>query len=92
MTDINWEHRTSLRLWAQLASSGHEGALQVASYHQLALPAPALAPAPARAPQAPRAVTPTVPTPRPTVALSGVQRRVNKLTRLISPPVPPDLI
>jgi hypothetical protein len=47
MTEINWEHRTSLRLWAQLASSGHEGAQQVASYHGLApLPAPH-APAPA---------------------------------------------
>jgi hypothetical protein len=94
MTEIDWEHRTSLRLWAQLASSGHEGAQQVASYHGLAplptyAPAPAPAPVSAAVPRAPRPVVPTA--PQPTVALSGVQRRMNKLTRLISPPVPPDL-
>jgi hypothetical protein len=91
MTEIDWRHRESLRQWSILASRGHDGARQVATYHGL-VPPPVLPPAPAppRAPQAPRAVTPTV--PQPSVALTGVQRRMNKLTRLISPPVPPDLI
>jgi hypothetical protein len=30
--------------------------------------------------------------PQPTVALTGVQRRVDMLTKLITPPVPPDLV
>jgi hypothetical protein len=92
MTEIDWAHRESLRQWSILAASGHEGAQAVASYHGLAPPpASARAPAPAKAvaPQAPRAVVPTA--PQPTVALTGVQRRVEKLTRLIAPPVPPDL-
>jgi hypothetical protein len=93
MTEIDWSHRESLRMWRVLASHGHEGAMAVVSHHGLApLPAPARVPAPVRAvvPRAPRAVVPTA--PQPTVALTGVQRRVEKLTQLIAPPVPPDLV
>jgi hypothetical protein len=97
MAEVDWTHRESLRMWRVLAARGHEGAQQVVSHHGLAsLPAPAFAPAPAPAPikavvpRAPRAVVPTA--PQPTVALTGVQRRVAKLTQLIAPPVPPDLI
>jgi hypothetical protein len=94
MTEIDWAHRDSLRLWAQLASRGHAGAQQVASYHGLApLPAPAFAPAPIKAvvPRAPRAVTPTIPRPG-TPTLSANQRRVGMLTKLVNPPAHPDLV
>ena len=88
MTEIDWSHRESLRMWSVLAAQGHEGAQQVAAYHGLPpSPAPALAPPPVTAsvPQAPRAVTPAA----PTVALSGLDRRVAMLQRLVNPPPPP---
>jgi hypothetical protein len=92
MTEIDWAHRDMLRGWAILAARGHAAAQAVASYHGL-VPPPVLppAPAPARAtvPRAPRPVVPTAPQPA-TPALSGVQRRVDMLTRLVSPPKPPD--
>jgi hypothetical protein len=95
---IDWSHRQSLHMWRVLAHSGHEGAQAVAAYHGLApLPPPAPAPVPAPAtvsatvPRPPRAVVPAAPTP--TIASSGLQRRVDMLTRLISPPAPPtDLV
>jgi hypothetical protein len=77
MTEIDWAHRDMLRGWAILAARGHQGAQQVASYHGLTPPpAYARAPAPAKpvAPQAPRPLVPVA--PQPTVALTGVQRRV----------------
>jgi hypothetical protein len=95
---IDWQHRDSLRMWRVLAAHGHTGAQAVTAHYGLApLPVPALAPAPrptpasvnASVPRPPRAVTPTA--PPPTVALTGVQRRVDMLTKLISPPEPPDL-
>jgi hypothetical protein len=95
---IDWAHRESLRQWAILAARGHEGAQAVAAYHGLVPPA-ILPPAPApvsAAPAAVRAVTPrapraVVPAAPKTPALDGVSRRVDMLTRLITPPVPPDL-
>jgi hypothetical protein len=100
MTEIDWAHRESLRMWRVLAAQGHEGAQSVASYHNLPpLPAPAPAPAPVPAPPTisatvPRAPHATVPTaPQPTIASSGLQRRVDMLTRLVNPPAPPtDLV
>jgi hypothetical protein len=91
MTEIDWNHRESLRQWAILASRGHEGARGVAAYHGLTPPAvlpptPVVRQSPALTPQAPRAVTPTTPTPTP--ALTSTQRRVDRLTKLIAPPVP----
>jgi hypothetical protein len=97
---INWEHRESLRMWAVLAARGHEGAQAVASYHGIA---PVVAPPPPRSvpvpppvsasvPRAPRPTVPAVPQPA-TPVLSGLQGRVDMLTRLISPPpVPPGLL
>ena len=92
MTEIDWAHRESLRMWNVLAARGHEGAQAVAAHHGLA-PLPPVVPAPARAvaPQVPRpAAAPAA--PQPTVALTGVSRRVDMLTKLISPPVPPDFV
>jgi hypothetical protein len=99
---IDWQHRDSLRMWRVLAARGHTGAQAVTAHYGLAplpVPAPALArpvPTPATVsasvPQAPRAVTPTAPKPV-TPVLSGLQGRVDMLTRLISPPpVPPGLL
>jgi hypothetical protein len=98
MTEIDWTHRESLRMWAVLAGQGHEGAQAVAAAHgltPLAAPQPLRAapvprPVSASVPQAPRATVPT--TPQPTVALTGIERRVDMFTKLISPPVPPDLV
>jgi hypothetical protein len=93
MTEVDWQHRDSLRLWAQLAANGHAAAIGVASYHGLIQPA-VLPPtsvvrqSPALPPQAPRAVTPATPQPK---ALTGVARRIDKFTRLVNPPPPPDL-
>jgi hypothetical protein len=75
MTEIDWAHRESLRLWSMLAVRGHEGARRVASYHGLTPPA-ILPPTPVvrQSPAAtvPRAPRPTVPAPmQPTPALSG---------------------
>jgi hypothetical protein len=85
-------HHESMRGWSMLAAKGHAGAMDVLAYHGHAQPAvapaaPAPAPVKAVAPQAPRPVTPTA----PTVALSGLDRRVALLQRLVNPPVPPDL-
>jgi hypothetical protein len=97
---IDWAHRESLRMWRVLAAQGHEAGQAVVAYHGLApLPAPALAPAPvparatvsATVPRPPRATVPTA--PQPTIASSGLQRRVDMLTRLVNPPAPPtDLV
>ncbi len=89
-------HRELMRGWAMLAAHGHAGAQAVMAYHHgYALPAAAPAPASAPATPAPaKAVTP--PAPRaavpaaPTVALSGLDRRVAMLQRLINPPALPD--
>jgi hypothetical protein len=71
---------------------------RVATYSGMKAPAPAppslrAAPAPSAAvPRSPRAVTPTTPQPA-TPVLSGLQGRVDMLTRLVSPPpLPPGLI
>jgi hypothetical protein len=94
---IDWAHRENLRMWRVLAAQGHEAGQAVVAYHNLApLPAPALAPAPvpasatisATVPRLPRATVPAAPQPA-TPVLSGLQGRVDMLTRLISPPVPP---
>jgi hypothetical protein len=95
MTEIDWAHRESLRMWRVLAARGHEGAQAVASFHNLPpLPASALAPgapvpAPppvtASVPQAPRAVAPAVPQ---TPALAGISRRTEVLTSLLGRPAP----
>jgi hypothetical protein len=99
MTEIDWAHRESLRMWRVLAARGHEGAQAVTAYHGLPpLPAPALGPPPVAAqatisatvPRPPRATVPTAPLPTP--ALAGVSRRVDALTKLIAPPVLPDLV
>jgi hypothetical protein len=99
MTDIDWAHRESLRMWSVLAARGHEGAQAVASYHGIA---PVVAPPPPRSVPAPATVSATVPrppratvptAPQPTVASSGLQRRIDQLTRLVNPPAPPtDLV
>jgi hypothetical protein len=90
MTEIDWAHRESLRMWAVLAARGNPGAQLVASYHGLVPPA-ILPPAPApvvRAlvPQAPRAVAPAAATPTP--VLSGVQRRIDTLASSLLGPRP----
>jgi hypothetical protein len=86
MTAIDWAHRESLRQWSILAAGGHPGAQAVANYH-------GLTPPPVTAPSVPRARRPAVPAvPAPTPALGGVQRRVDMITRAITPPVPPDLV
>jgi hypothetical protein len=99
---IDWTHRESLRMWRVLAAQGHEAGQAVAAYHglaPLAVPSSALAPPSVPAPAVvsatvPRAPRPTVPTaPQPTIASSGLQRRVDMLTRLVNPPTPPtDLV
>ena len=87
---IDWSHRESLLHWARLAANGHEGAQAVAAHYGLVLPPTAptrAAPVSASVPQAPRAATPTA--PRPTLATSGIQRRIDHFTRLVNPPEPP---
>ncbi len=97
MTETNWAHRDMLRGWAQLAAAGHPAAQDVVNFHGIPPVAPAAPwwPAPATAsatvPRAPRATAPTA--PQPTIASSGLQRRVDMLTRLVNPPAPPtDLV
>jgi hypothetical protein len=102
MTEIDWAHRESLRMWAMLAARGHEGAQAVATYHGLApapprgLPPAARTPAPVSA-IAPRAPWPTVPAPvQPSPALAGISRRADMLTSLLgarpTPAAPTDLV
>jgi hypothetical protein len=83
-------HRELMRGWSMLAARGHAGARDVLAYHGHALPAappPTPAPGKAVAPQVPRPIAPAA----PTVALSGLDRRVAMLQRLVNPPAPPDL-
>jgi hypothetical protein len=87
MTEIDWNHRESLRMWSVLAARGHEAARGVASYHGLTPPA-ILPPTPvvrqSPAPTVPRAPRPTVPVqPTPTPALAGITRRTEMLTSLL---------
>lgn len=101
MTEIDWQHRESLRMWSVLASRGHEAAQHVAAYHGLVPPTilpPVPAPVRALAPQAPRAVAPAVPQPTPaTPILSGVQGRVAGIAASFlgarpTPAAPTDLV
>jgi hypothetical protein len=93
---VDWAHRESLRQWRILAARGHEEAMAVISHQGLTplsypglppLSAPHLLPASVSAavPRAPRPVA----APTPTIASAGLQRRLDKLTRLVSPPTPP---
>jgi hypothetical protein len=98
MTEPDWAHLESLRMWRVLAAQGNEAGQSVASYHNLApLPAPATAPtrpAPARAvtPRAPRPTAPAAPQPA-TPVLSALQGRVATLQKLVAPPpLPPGLL
>jgi hypothetical protein len=98
MTEPDWAHLENLRMWRVLAARGHEGAQAVVSHHSLA-PLPALPPLPTQRPTpapvnvaVPRAPRATVPQPA-TPVLSGLQGRVDMLTRLVNPPpLPPGLL
>jgi hypothetical protein len=94
MTEIDWAHRESLRMWAILAARGHEGAQAVAAAHGLTPPAilppiPVVRQSPAAT--APRAPRPTMPAPvKTTPALDGISRRTELLTSLLgAKPVAP---
>jgi hypothetical protein len=99
MSEIDWSHRESLRMWAQLAARGHEGAQAVATYHGLTPPA-VLPPIPTQRPTpAPASVSAVVPrAPRaavqPTPALAGITRRAGMLSSLLGaqPAAPTDLV
>jgi hypothetical protein len=98
MTEIDWAHRESLRMWSVLAAQGHEAARGVANYHGVTPPA-ILSPAPvvrqSPAASVPRAPRPTVPAPvQPTPALAGVTRRTELLSSLLGakPVAPTDLV
>jgi hypothetical protein len=92
-------HQDSLRMWRVLAARGHEGALAVVAHHglapQLPVTPPVFTPAPVRAvaPKVPRVVAPAATPAAPqTPTMTNLQRRIDLLTNLMSPPVPPDLI
>jgi hypothetical protein len=84
---IDWGLRDLHHGWARLASAGFPGAQDVVDAHGIppyrgtppVIPAPRVS---APVPQAPRAATPTV-------ASSGLQRRIDSYTRLVNPPAPP---
>ena len=80
MTEIDWAHRESLRMWAVLAARGHEGAQAVASFHGLASVSPPGRPVVPAVPQSP--------------ALAGITRRTELLSSLLGakPAAPTDLV
>jgi hypothetical protein len=89
MSEIDWQHRDSLRMWSVLAARGHEGGQAVAAHWNLAPPA-VLPPLPAQAsPIAVSATTPRAPRAPAAPVSSAIQGRVDAL---IGSPVPKDLL